>query len=133
MQTTEIKPAPKCDHCAITLKLATDSPQRGCGLWKMNNSLLKDEDYMVNMKLLIKKFKLENPHMNPQMKWDMCKIKIKEYTIRYSEQKHKEKNEAFKQLQTEFMSMSCKTDENPSKENKEELKQTKIKLDQWLT
>ena len=106
VQTTEIKPVPICDHCAITLRLTTTSNSKGGGIWKMNNSLLKDDDYKEKIKTVIKKFMLENYQMNAQVKWDMCKAKIKEYTVKFSKEKHVENNQIFKHLQNEYTEMS---------------------------
>ena len=133
VQTTEIKPVPICDHCAITLRLTTTSNSKGGGIWKMNNSLLKDDDYKEKIKKVIKKFMLENYQMNAQVKWDMRKAKIKEYTINISKEKHVEKNQIFKHLQNEYTEMSKEADENSSEENITKLEEIKTKLDKWLT
>ena len=95
VKTTEIKPVPFCDHCAITLRLMSSNTPRGSGIWKINNSLMKDDEYKDNIKNVIKRFVLENTQMNAQVKWDMCKTKIKEYTIKFSKEKHDKKNQTF--------------------------------------
>ena len=132
VQTTKIKPIPICDHCAVTLKIMTSSNLRGGGTWKMNNSLLKDDNYKYNVKNVIKKFVLENTKLNAQKKWDMCKIKIKEYTIKYSKEKQGNRNQTFKHLQDEYVKISQETDKNSSEENLEKLAKIKKQIDEWL-
>ena len=47
VKTTDIIPSIKTDHAAISLELVNDSNDiKGPGLWKMNCSLLDDEDYV---------------------------------------------------------------------------------------
>ena len=43
----DIRPAQisKTSHLAVSLKLKTRGENRGCGVWKINNSALKDDDY----------------------------------------------------------------------------------------
>ena len=131
--STEIKPVPNCDHCAITLRLQTSDTVRGCGMWKFNNSLLKDVEFKENIRKLISKFKLENVKLNAQTKWEMCKIRIKEYTIKYSKQKSCERKQLFSKLQHDFLETSKRVDDNPSEENIKKLEEIKKNIDQWLT
>ena len=133
VQTTEIKPMANCDHCAVTLKLITTETPRGCGIWKMNNSLLLDNEYKTKIVNVIRKIKLESINMNAQMKWDMCKIKIKEYTIKYAKQKNKEKQQTYQNLQDEYDKINRQTEENPSEANVKKVKEIRRKLDQLLT
>ena len=133
VHTADIKPLPICDHCAVTLSLNPSTSSRGYGIWKINNSLLKDEVYKRNMINVLTKFKLENIKMNPQVKWDMCKIRIKEYTIKYSKNLQKRKNEEYLKLQNEYDELSCDIDENPTEEKVKRMKEISIKLDKWIT
>ena len=47
---------------------------------------------------------------------------FKEYTIKYSKEKHDKKNQTFKHLQDEYEKISQETEENTSEENVEKLK-----------
>ena len=49
---TKIIPGYRTDHSGITLKLKLIDSKRGRGYWKLNNTLLKDKDYVS----LIKKY-----------------------------------------------------------------------------
>ena len=133
VQSTDIKPISICDHCAITIKFSTRTPLRGSGVWKLNNSLLKDDEYKEKIKNIIRKFKLENAHMNAQVKWDMCKTKVKEFTIKYSKHQQIKRNKTFKQLQDEFEKVSKETDENSSEENIKHYEKIKKEIDKFMT
>ena len=80
--TTDIRPALKCDHNAVSLKLKVSSPPRGKGYWKMNNTLLRDETFQCYIKNLITKVELEYSSENPQLKWEIFKIKVRELAIK---------------------------------------------------
>ena len=84
------------DHKAVKLRLNLINSKRGPGLWKFNNSLLKDETY-VNLIQdsypdIIEKYSNIN---DPKLKWELIKMEIKGLTIPYS------KNKARKMRQTE--------------------------------
>ena len=49
-QTVDIVPDYKTDHSMITLIISLHSSQRGNGFWKLNTSLLSDEDYVKLVK-----------------------------------------------------------------------------------
>ena len=51
----EIIPGYRSDHSTITLELIFDNLKRGRGIWKFNNTLIKDETYK---KKVIHKHKL---------------------------------------------------------------------------
>ena len=58
-QTVDIVPGYKTDHSMITLIISLHSNQRGNGFWKLNTSLLSDEDYVK----LIKKYYTPNQNL----------------------------------------------------------------------
>ena len=89
--STDIRPALKCDHNAISMKFKINSERKGNGYWKINNTLLFDQYYITCIKNIIQKVKLEFSNQNSQIVWEVCKIKIKEFSMKYSKQKQKER------------------------------------------
>ena len=81
-----IKPVSMCpDHCAITLSITLPGNIRGSSYWKLNNSLLKNDSYKDGIVKIIRYTKLENrSKFNQQYMWDLCKIRIKKYTISFA-------------------------------------------------
>ena len=82
--STDIRPALKCDHNAISLKLKVRKQKRGKGYWKINNSLLNDVKYVSNVKNVIQSVRKEYSYLDVQLRWEICKIKIKEFSIKYA-------------------------------------------------
>ena len=55
VRKTEILSACYSDHCPILLEIDFSKFQRGRGFWKLNNSLLQDNEYVNNIKNVIKR------------------------------------------------------------------------------
>ena len=103
--TTEIIPAIKTDHSAISLKFSnSDKDIKGPGFWKMNYSLLDDEDYIreVSAKIPIWLTEGRNELTDNRSIWDWIKYKIRVHAIRHSKQKAMERKEKETNLQKEF-------------------------------
>ena len=96
VQNTDIRPAIRCDHNAISLKFKTSDNARGRGFWKLNNSLLYDKLFQECIIRIVNKVRLEYAQLCPQLKWEMCKIKIREFSLKYSKQKRKLQNIFFR-------------------------------------
>ena len=84
--STDIRPALKYDHNAISLKLKVSENKRGKGYWKLNNSLLNDITYLNEIKEVIRSVNYEFSYLDQQMKWEMCKIRIKDFSMKYVKQ-----------------------------------------------
>ena len=73
----DIVPGYKTDHSMILLKIALHYNPRGRGFWKLNTSLLKEEEYLNLIKTTIYQTKSEyqsDNSVNPALLWDMIKI-----------------------------------------------------------
>ena len=53
IRKSDIQSSYKSDHSAITLELKICETTHGKGLWKFNNSLLHDQEYLDCMKINI--------------------------------------------------------------------------------
>ena len=61
--------------------------EKGSGLWKFNNSLLLNEEFVAKLKDFLVKTKEEpnkNSELNEQIKWELLKYKIRCFTISFS-------------------------------------------------
>ena len=87
-----ILPSILSDHSpiAVTLKYIPE-PTRGPGHWKLNVSLLKEEDYKTQIRHNIAAWleKYENLD-NENLKWDLMKYEIRKFSIAYSKNKRKQ-------------------------------------------
>ena len=131
--SADIRPALKCDHNAISLKLKIRSSVRGKGYWKMNNALLLDDSFKQYIKNLIQQVRLEYVHENPQVIWEICKIKIREFAIKYSKEKQKKSRSYFDRLQNELAKQSEKVDNNPSESEFKKLEKIREEVDKLYT
>ena len=80
-------PGIKTDHKGVTIFLDFNKTNRGPGRWKMNTSSLNDKAYIGKIKSLLQKTQNEYKNLPKQLIWEMCKIRIKAYTIDYCKQK----------------------------------------------
>lgn len=83
----DIVPGYKTDHSMTLLKIALHCNPRGRGFWKLNTSLLKEEEYLNLIKATISQTKREyqsDNAVNPALLWDMIKMKVREKWIAYT-------------------------------------------------
>ena len=103
----------KTDHSAIILEFQdVEDRVRGPGVWKLNCSILSDEEYVERINSLIPTWVEEGKKdlNDPRSVWDWVKYNIKKYSRKYSMNKCKEKKAEEqilnKQLQDAFVIFS---------------------------
>ena len=90
---------------------------RGRGLWKFNNSLISNTNFVDEMKTLIQKviFGFENDtYLTDQVKWELLKYKIRKFVINFS----KELARNFHRLQRNLETKIKNLQHNITNENK---------------
>ena len=112
-QETAIIPVPATDHrfLGIRFTLCKD-PVGGPGLWRHNDSLLKDEEYMKVMADCIDKTKsLEFKDKTSQ--WEYCKFKIRETAISFGKARARAQRREKKRLEEAYANaLNMDTDES---------------------
>ncbi|KAJ8025020.1 hypothetical protein HOLleu_35107 [Holothuria leucospilota] len=93
ISNVSFSPGIQSDHSFVQLTISHQSFRRGPGLWKLNNSLLNDPDFIVLITDLIEN---ELSHTNavffdPCIRWDFIKFKIRQACIKFSKQKARER------------------------------------------
>ena len=80
-----IKPVPKIpDHKAVVLSLKIEN-SRGNGYWKLNNNWLQNNIYCESIITIISETCNEYDWLDDKrLIWDLCKIKIKEFSIKFA-------------------------------------------------
>ncbi len=76
------------DHQLLFTKLNIVEHARGPGYWKLNCSILNDDMYVTGIKNMLHKLKGEKQNVSNQQFWEVCKVKIKEFTILYCKKKN---------------------------------------------
>ena len=89
--------APNTDHSAVQIHLLSEDlkQQRGPGFWKFNSSLLEDKQYISDLRENLTQFikKYENVE-DSGLKWDLVKMEIRGFTVKFSKTKaRKRRNE----------------------------------------
>ena len=93
---------------------------KGPGNWKMNCSLLDDEDYKEDITRVIPLWIADGQKefTDNRMIWDWTKYNIRAHAIQYSKRKVKERGEKEFDLQEELTKAKSKLENNPNDHNK---------------
>ena len=99
---TEILTPISTDHSPVLFSLSKEKTAiRGKGFWKFISSLTKDQNYITEIKRLIRNFSNENESLfNRQLKWELLKYEVRKSTIKYTKHFAKEKRQQRKNLET---------------------------------
>ena len=80
----------KSDHKTVSLNIDLINLTRGPGYFKLNNSILLNEDYQEIIKNSIIEIADINKEGNPNTKWELIKGSVRNETIKYATYKKKE-------------------------------------------
>ena len=83
--STDIRPAVRADHNAISLKISLQGIKKGPGYWKLNGSVLKDEFYQNKICNIIES--LSEMTITAKEKWELFKIHVREFTQKFCRKK----------------------------------------------
>lgn len=122
----------KTDHAAIFVEFGTrDNQMKGPGLWKMNCSILDDEDYIkdITLKIPIWIADGEKELSDSQTIWEWIKYNIRVRAIQYSKRCANERSELESVLQNDYTVTSQKYESDPCDSNANQLTAAKEKLE----
>ena len=127
---TNIKNSTLTDHSAITLTIQSqDYVRRGPGFWKINNSLLKDNNFIDQLSEKIPQFKDKYSYLSDKgLAWDMIKMEIRGFCVQYSKRKNRERRNIEKELSGRMERLMKILETNRSKENIIELYRLRSEL-----
>ena len=86
-----ILPHSLSDHCSVVVHFNLPNPiPRGPGLWKLNTSVLEEEDYRLLITNFWSDWSLQKANFSSPLKWwDLGKVKIRQLTIKYCKDRAK--------------------------------------------
>ena len=128
INSTQITPGYRSDHSIVQLIIKLSEQKKGPGLWKFNNSLLNDHNYVKEIKTCIfdttRQYSDQNqiPTIGNQLFFEMLKLQIRGKTIGFSSAKKKNQNKEEKILDEKIDSLHKLYTLNPTDENFENLK-----------
>lgn len=107
IKSCDIRPAliKSTDHQAVSLKLENaKANNKGPGYWKLNNSILEDEDYCNIITNLINKYKLlfERGLEDSSSLWEKLKLEIRDISLAYCKNKSKQRKNEIINLENEL-------------------------------
>ena len=122
----------KSDHSAITLSInGIDDSKRGPSFWKFNCSLVNDNNCCdlldTNIKSWLEEFK---DVVDKRVLWDLLKYKIRQLTINCSKAKARNRRAKVNELEEKLQSCTKKCDNDPSRQNVEDLECLQAEYDQ---
>lgn len=124
-------PAIKTDHSAVVLVIDSIGEQKhGPSFWKLNNSLLEDNDYVLLMREKFPEWKTEIDFCNdPRIEWDWIKHKTRQETISYSKKKARQRKENITLIENDLRDCQEAVDAFPTCENIEKLERAKAEYE----
>ena len=109
--------APVPDHKAVFVELKNENNTRGRGYWKLNNQFLESELYCNNITDIVLNTQKEyGAFLTKRLLWDLCKIRIKEYSIQFGISLSRNTKTQIKQLQNEIDEIDKEIIKNDIKE-----------------
>ena len=128
--SSDIRPAIRADHNAISLKIRFKNVKRGPGYWKMNTSILNNKDSQNRTIELIQK--ISKMQLSPIDKWELLKIKVREFSQKYCRKKSKITKDIKLSLEKKLCSLQKEIDCNIDKNDLlNELTNVKEKLEKY--
>ena len=80
----------RSDHSLVYFNLNTDSQTRGPGYFKLNNSVILEQEYQNKIKQSIEEIATTNRNTNPNTLWQIIKGTIRNESIKYTATKKKD-------------------------------------------
>ena len=104
VKTSEIYSAIAPDHKAIQISLSWPRETiRGPGFWKFNNTLLKDETYVIMVRdTYIRTCELNSQVEDKRLFWELLKMEIRAATIAFTKRKAKTNHNRGKEIKRQL-------------------------------
>ena len=80
------------DHSAVVSCFNIDSEPRGQGYWKLNVSILEDSEFKEGISCIIRDAISEYEGVSSMLVWELIKLRVREFSIKYSQLKHRKRN-----------------------------------------
>jgi hypothetical protein len=113
-----------------TPNIGNNELKRGKGLWKFNSSLLHDQTYVQQIKDLVKKYEEEfKDHDDKGLAWEVCKLKIRSFSVPYCVKKKRDQKQFKLDLETKLHELEKSMDQNVNSCSREEYISAKSELE----
>ena len=131
VEKVDIVTAIRKDHSAIALEIdSLDDQQRGPSFWKFNNNLLDDALFVQRLR---EKFSMWLDEINfcvdPRIKWDWMKYKIRKESISFSKLKAQERRRKIQAIENRLKICEERIAQSPTQENLANLESAKAEYE----
>ncbi len=113
-----IKPGFRSDHSSPIITIECNNNTRGPGYWKLNCSVLREAEYVQQIKNTINVTLENNKITDALLLWDTMKCQIRGESIRYCSIKKKKRNDELKELQMKQEIQFAEMQINPNDNDK---------------
>lgn len=113
------------DHNCVSIKIDLNRGHKGRGYWKLNSSILENEDYVKtisNLKTNYKNKSINYPDLD--LLWDNFKTEVRDISINYCKFKAKEKRDKINILEKDLQRLNIIADTENNITTKTSLLQT---------
>ncbi len=111
VEICEHRLAPCPDHKAIIMTLRCNDKKRGKGYWKLNVSILKEDEYKECVRSIILDTIAGNSdiyNVDKGMIWELVKIRVKEFSVLYSCERSKRKANNIRKIEAKLNNLDQK-------------------------
>ena len=131
MEKSDIISSINSDHSAIFLHFSSISKQKhGPSFWKFNASLADDMNYVALLTESVPEWLAEfSAFTDKRVLWDLIKYRIRQFSIKYSKEKAREKRERVSKIEKMLQTCEEQCSQCPSDENFEQLENLQIEYD----
>ena len=133
IETADIYPGLKSNHSHLKVTILLENlPKCGRGLWKLNTSLLQDDNYIKLIKSTIQEGRLDIPNLNVKhMAWDYIKCRIRTESISFAIKKIKKQCNYINTLSERLVHIEERITTSPSLLQLEEYENMKSEIEQY--
>ena len=113
VEKADILPATRSDYSGIQIDIKhLSSVKPGRRMWKLNNRLLEDADYVQGIISEKEQWLKETEQMNCRMKWEYIKYKVRQFTMAHGKKKAKDRRDKEKELENKISKLEKALDES---------------------
>ena len=124
MTNSDILTGFKTDHSLVTIKLALHSNPIGSGFWKLNTSLLEEDEFVKQIKKktikAVQEEYQEDNTVNAALTWEMIKLKVGEQSMMYAKTKQTNMSRIEEELEKTInllqKEIDCSSRDDPGKQ-----------------
>ena len=131
VKKVEIIPGFRSDHSAVTIEILPFQIQRGKGLWRINNQILYEIEFIEMLNEKIEEVKTLTISQNPNEIWESLKMQMIVTAQAYSIERAQNKKLIFSQLENAIAKYESKLNEL-TKQDKKIYDKTKLDLEKFM-